>query len=288
MSVDNAWNRQRLWSGLADAKAADLAAWRRRNLALVVVGAVCGALATQEQWLAPMTTTVLGILGAVVLALAAVVQGTRLNGQRVLDRITARAASETTKSAVYQYLVGVPPYGGPDRDEALDTAMADVTEKTGVLAGEVILATPKPQPIPTISGVAGYITQRAQEQRAFHAERIAHHQRLEKRWRTAESAATIVAAVLSAIGSVLDGSDLSAWVGVATTVAAALAAHLASVQHSRIAASYGITVDDLDRILDRFDAATASDADIAEFVTRVEAVLAKQNDSWVTMLAPQP
>jgi len=46
-------------------------------------------------------------------------------------------------------------------------------------------------------------------------------------------------------------------------------------------------VDDLDRLLDRFDAATASDADAAEFVARIEAVLAKQNDSWVATLAPQ-
>jgi len=288
VSVDNAWNRQRLWSGLADAKAADLAAWRRRNLALVVVGAVCGTLATQEQWLPQTTTTVLGIVGAVVLALAAVVQGTRLNPQRVRDRVMARAASETTKSAVYQYLAGVPPYNGPDRDDALDAAMANVTQKAGRLAGEVTLATPTPRPIPSISGVIDYVTQRAQEQRSFHADRIARHQRLESRWRFAELVATIAAAVLSAIGGALEGSDLSAWVGVATTVAAALAAHLAGVQHSRIASSYGITVDDLDRLLDRFDAATASDADAAKFVTRVEAVLAKQNDSWMTMLALQP
>ena len=287
MSVENAWNRQRLWSGLADAKAAELAAWRRRNLAMVVVGAACGALAIQEQWFPRTATTVLGIVGAVVLALAAVVQSTRLNSQRVRDRVTARAASETTKSAVYRYLAGVPPYEGSDRDDALDAVMADVTQKSSGLAGEVTLATSEPRPVPSISGVADYVTQRAQEQRSFHANRIAYHQRLESRWRFAQSAATVAAAVLSAVGGVLEGSDLSAWVGVATTVAAALAAHLASVQHGRIAASYGITVDDLDRLLDRFDAATASDADAAEFVARIEAVLAKQNDSWVATLAPQ-
>jgi hypothetical protein len=269
-------------------QATSLAAWRRRNLALVAVGAVCGALATQQQGLPQTVTTVLGLLGAVVLALAALVQGTRLNAQRVRDRITARAASETTKSAVYQYLAGVPPYDGPNRDEALDSALADITQKADGLAGEVILATPTPRPLPSISGVADYVTQRAREQRSFHADRIAHHQRLERRWRDAETAATVVAAVLSAIGGALSSSGLSAWVGVATTVAAALAAHLASVQHGRIAASYGITVDDLDRLLDRFDAAAASAANTAEFVTRVEAILAKQNDSWVVMLAPQP
>ncbi|MDQ3274936.1 MAG: DUF4231 domain-containing protein [Actinomycetota bacterium] len=287
MSVESAWECQRRWSGLADVKAARLALWRRVNLALVVVGAVCGALVTQDQWLGRAATVVLGIVGAVALAGAAFVQSTYLNADRVRDRVTARAASEATKSAVYQYLVGVPPYADPGRDSVLDTAMEEVEQKAGSLAGAVLLVTPEPRAVPAVSGIANYVTLRAQEQRAYHFDKVAVHLRLGSRWRAAELTATLTAAVLSAVGGALEGTDVSAWVGVATTIAAALAAHLASVQHARIAASYGITVADLDRLLGRFDAATATNAEAADFVAGVEAVLAGQNDSWVTTLAPQ-
>lgn len=287
MSVEHVWKRQRQWSALADTTSARLARWRLTNLVLVVVGALCGALATQDDLLGRAATVALGVAGAAALAGAAFVQTHHLNPERVRDRVTARAVSEGIKSLVYQRLAGVPPFDGVGSDDALDEAVARLEAGVSSLAGDVLLVPVEPRPVPPVVTVADYVARRAAPQRAFHFDRIAVHQRLGKRWRAAELAATLLAALLSAVGGALEGADLSAWVGVATTIAAALAAHLAGTQHARIAARYGVTVAELDRIIDRFDPVTASGARAAEFVAAVERVLAAQNDTWISTLEPR-
>jgi hypothetical protein len=152
------------------------------------------------------------------------------------------------------------------------------------LAGSVLLVEVEPEPVPAVASVADYIELRAMPQRAFHFDKIAVHERVGGRWRAAELLATLSAALLSAVGGALPGTDVSAWVGVATTIAAALAAHLAGTQHARIAARYGVTVAEIDRIMGRFDPATATGAEAAEFVAGVEGVLAAQNDTWISTL----
>lgn len=284
MGVEKVWRRHREWSALADTTSRRLAGWRLVNLALVVLGALCGALATQADLLGPTTTVAIGIGGAVALAGAAFVQTHYLNADRVRDRVRARAVSESIKSLVYQRLLGVAPFDGPGPDRTLDEAVAKLEAGVSSLAGSVLLVEVEPKPVPAVATVADYIALRAMPQRAFHFDKIAIHERLGGRWRAAELLATLSAALLSAVGGALPGTDVSAWVGVATTIAAALAAHLAGTQHARIAARYGVTVAELDRIVDRFDPATASPAQAAELVAGVERVLAAQNDTWISTL----
>lgn len=281
------WRRGRQWSALANARSRAITSWRWGNLTLILVGALLGALATQQGLVDDSASTVLGAVGGTLLAVAAIVQSRFLGGGRVQERVTARVASESVKAAVFRYLAGVPPYDGPDRDAALEAELADLTAKAGPLAAAAVDAKPDAEPVPAVTDIAGYVRERALDQQEFHAERKASHRRQQRRWRAAEFVATVAAAGLSAFGSAGTGPDLTAWVGVATTVAAAIAAHLAGEQHARIAASYTLTADDLDQLIRDFDPATAGTAAAAEFVGKVEAVLARQNQTWVSTLAQQ-
>lgn len=285
--LEEAWKRQRLWSALADHRGTMITRWRSVNLLLVFLGAVCGALATQS-WLAAAAKTALGALGAVALAGATVVQTRMLNAAQLRARLTARAASESIKSAVYQYLARVPPYHDTDRDQALNAMLAQIAERGRELAGEMRVAKPKPRDLPAVSDVGDYLALRARTEQAHHIDGLRRHQRLERRWRQLEVIATAIAAVLSAVGSGAGGqANLSAWVGVATTLAAAFGAHLASAQHARLAASYALTIDELERLIAGYEAGAEADHTAREFVARVEAVLARQNESWVSLQSPQ-
>jgi hypothetical protein len=192
------------------------------------------------------------------------------------------------KSAVYQRLVGVPPFDGHDRDHRLEEAVAEVTARARDLAAEVALVDRGADPLPSVAGIEDYVDHRAREQRDFHARRATQHMRLERRWAAVESAVVLAAAVLSAVAGAVEGRELTVWIGVATTVTAAVAVHRAGGQHARLAASYAMTVDDLDRALRSFDPASATPKDAGRLVSRVEAILARQNDTWAMTATVQP
>lgn len=281
MSVEDVWRRQRQWSALANAKTATLRRWRRTNLALVVVGAVLGALAAQT-WFSTAVAPTVGVIGGILLAVAAIVQARCIGPAQVKDRVTARSAAETLRAAVHRYQSGVSAGG----DGALTAASNLVAANGAALAAQVRDqpqgATGLPRP-----GIQAYVAERAQAQLVYHSRNAKRHTASEGRWRGVEIGATVVAAVLSAVGGAAEGTNLSAWVGVATTAAGAVAAHLASEQHARIAARYASTADQLEQLINGFDPATADPAAAAAFVEDVEAVLDRQNATWVSILVAE-
>jgi hypothetical protein len=280
VSVESVWRRQREWSSLANAKTAVLRRWRRTNLTLVIVGALLGALATQS-WFSKTEQTVIGVVGSVLLALAAIIQGQCIGPSQVKERVTARSAAETLRGAVHRFQSGVTE--GTAASAALIAARDLVATKGEALAAQVRERPEDAAELPR-SGIQAYVEDRARAQLDFHSRNAGRHTRLEQHWRLAEIAATAVAALLSAIGGTMQGTSLSAWVGVATTVAGAVAAHLASEQHGRIAARYASTADQLEQLLGGFDPQKADQAAAAAFVDAVEAVLDRQNSTWVSTL----
>jgi hypothetical protein len=285
--VDQAWQDHRRWSKVADDKTKSIDRWRSCNLLLIVIGAACGALAAQRSWYPASVTASIGAVGAATLALAAIVQNQELGARQIQERVTARACSEGLKAAVYQYLAAVRPFDGPDRDDRLSEIMDEIRRKGGDLVKLMVIADADRRTLPTISNVGDYLHQRAENQLRFHTNGVTRHERLEKHWRAGEIAATAAAAVLSAVGGALHGLDFSIWVAVATTLGAALAVHLASTQHARIAASYGFTAYELMRVVENFDPVTATEEQASAFVTKVEGILASQNQSWILTLSPQ-
>ena len=277
MTVEEVWRRQRQWSGLANARTAALRRWRKTNLVLVVVGALLGVLATQASF-SKNAQTALGVTGSVLLALAAIIQGQCIGPAQVKERVTARSAAETLRGAVHRHQSG---FGGGTAE--LTAARDLVADKGEALAAQVRERPEDAAGLPE-PGIRAYVDDRARAQLDFHSRGATRHTTLEQRWRLAQIAATAVAALLSAIGGSLVGTTLSAWVGVATTVAGAVGAHLASEQHGRIAARYASTADQLEQLLGGFDPATADPAAAAAFVGAVEGVLDRQNSTWVSTL----
>jgi hypothetical protein len=285
VKAEDAWQRHRQWSAAADESKKSLDQWRSRNLGVIVVGAVFGALAAQDSWFPATVTTTFGALGAAALAVAAVIQARLLGAGRVQEWVGARAASESLKSIVFQYQAGVAPFASADRESQLAAKVRDVQDRAKLLNQLMFTAKPDGRAMPTVSGIADYVVHRAQHQATWHARKVQDHQDRAKRWRAAELTATVVAAILAVVGGSLHGPDLSAWVAVATTVGAAFAAHLASSQHERIAASYASAADELQFLIDGFDAGTATPDDCASFVVDVERALATQNDGWVSLIS---
>ena len=283
-AVQSAWYRHRRWSKVADA-ARDRLAWRRRlNLALLVLGAIAGAVAAQGDWPRGLTATA-GVLATLALAAAAAVQSKWLSATEVGRWTAARAASEGLKAEVYRYLVKSPPYTGDDRDKLLIDRVDSVEAAASGPLLDFKQAAGDQRALPAVTGIGDYVEDRARGQADWHRGRIGQHLRAARQIRAAELAATAAAAVISALGVALDHADLSVWIAVGTTLGAAFAAHLGATRHDRIAASYAATADQLDRLTDRLPADPDADL-VAAFVDGVEHVLSVQNESWVVLLKP--
>ena len=285
MDVNEAWRLHRRWSVVAAKTADDLSRWRSINLALVLLGALLGALAAQSQWFSKTVTIVLGGTAAGALAIAGIIQAKMLTADQIHARVGTRAGSEAFKGIVFQYLAGVAPFAGADRAAALAKKVSDAEGLAADCASLVAGSEPDAKEIPAVQGVADYVKKRAEEQRDWHDSRTAKHKARARNWRRAELISTGAAAALAAVGGVWHGPNLSAWVAVATTAGTAFAAHLASQQHDRIADAYARTVLTLSAALRSFDAARTTEEEAADFVAKVEQILAAQNETWVSLFS---
>jgi hypothetical protein len=283
--VEGAWRRQRQWSIAAGNGRARLERWRRINLTLLVVGAILGAVATQSSWPRGVTGTAAGA-AALALAVAGSVQRRYLNPEEVARWTAARAASETLKAEVYRYRAGVAPYHDADRDSTLSAQLEAVQTKAAALALDLQQTPTDETALPEVSNFQSYVEKRARQQADWHRGKIAGYVQAAKRIRSAELAATAVATLLGAIAAALDTKGLAIWIGVATTVGAAFAAHLSATQRDRIAAGYAATVDRLDLLIERLPA-DPDTATRAQFVADVESTLAAQNETWLGLLSPK-
>jgi hypothetical protein len=283
--VEGAWRRHRQWSIAAGNGRARLERWRRINLSLLVIGAILGAVAAQSSW--PRSLTAIAAGGAALaLAVAGILQQRFLNADEVARWTGARAASETLKAEVYRYRAGVAPYHDANRDSTLSAQLEAVQTKAAALALDLQQTPADDTALPEVGDFQSYVEKRARQQADWHRGKIPGHVQAAKRIRLAELAATAVAALLGAIAAALDTKGLAIWIGVATTIGAAFAAHLSATQRDRIAAGYAATADRLDLLIERLpddpDAATQ-----AQFVAEVESTLAAQNESWLGLLAPK-
>jgi hypothetical protein len=278
--LEGAWRRHRQWSIAAGSGRARLERWRRVNLTLLVVGAILGAVAAQSSWPRGLTGA------ALALAVAGILQQRFLNPEEIARWTAARAASETLKAEVFRYRAGVAPYDDADHDRTLSAQVDAVRKKAAVLALDLQQTPTDSKPLPEVTDFASYVTNRAKNQADWHRGKIPEHVQAARRIRYAELAATVVAALLGAIGAALGTKGLTAWIGVATTIGAAFAAHLSATQRDKIAAGYAATADRLDLLIERLPAHPNA-AIRAQFVTDVESALAAQNESWLGLLSPK-
>ena len=285
--LDLVWRRHRQWSIAANTARARLDRWRLWNLVLLVLGALLGALAAQT-WLPRGVATGSAIAAAIALGLAGILQANALNADQTARWTHARAASEALKAETHRYLMRVAPYAGPDPAQVLQAQLEIVQSRTKALVADQQEATPDDRPLPTLRTVQEYVSVRAQGQAAWHQEKSVDHLRQAQSLRIWQLLATGVGTVLAAVTGFVPSWHLSTWTAAATTVAAAVGAHLAATQHQRIAAAYAATTEQLERLVAFFDPATATPAEQAQFVAEVERVLAVQNEGWTDLLSPRP
>jgi hypothetical protein len=283
--VGGAWQRQRRWSIAASNGRARLERWRRVNLILLVIGAILGAVAAQSSWPRGLTGTAAGG-AALALALAGIVQQRFLNPDEVARWTSARAASETLKAEVFRYRAGVAPYDDADRDSTLSAQVDAVQKKAAVLALDLQTTPADSKVLPEVTDFTSYVANRAKNQADWHRGKLPEHVQAARRIRYAELAATAVAALLGAIGAASGTKGLTVWIGVATTIGAAFAAHLSATQRDKIAAGYAATADRLDLLIERLPAHPNA-ATRAQFVADVESTLAAQNETWLGLLSPK-
>jgi hypothetical protein len=290
-ALTSTWQSQRLWSEVASRAGSHIDRWRRRNLMLLGIGSLMGALAAQEHWIGAEIRSGCAIVGAAVLALAGVFQSAFLGPDQVRLRTVARMASEALKAQVYRYLTGVPPYGGEDADSILISAATRVDDEAADYLAAKASATADDKAPPKVANIDEYIRERAVQQHDWHISRVRSLESRARALHAAELIATSAAAVLAAVASLAGLTDLTevasigAWVGLATTVSSAIAAHLAAGRYERLAATYAHTATQLDRLIVDRESSKSIDRDAA-FVDAVEAVLAAQNGGWVVLMKP--
>jgi SMODS and SLOG-associating 2TM effector domain 1 len=163
----------------------------------------------------------------------------------------ARAASETLKAEVYRYRAGVAPYDAAHRDRTLSAQLAAIQNKAAALALDLQQTRADDRVLPEVSDFPVICRAACPTAGRLAPSKIAGHVQAAKPIRFAELAATAVAALLGAIAAALDTEGLAIWIGVATTIGAAFAAHQSATQRDRIAAGYAATADRLDLLIER-------------------------------------
>jgi SMODS and SLOG-associating 2TM effector domain 1/Protein of unknown function (DUF4231) len=285
--LDLVWRRHRQWSHAANAARARLDRWRLWTLLLLVLGALAGAMAAQT-WLASRAATGFAIVAAVALALAGFIQIRALNPAQTARWTRARAASEALKAEVYRYLIGVSPYAGVDRSQALLAQLDLVQARAQAQLVDQQTGSADDRRAPSVRTFPEYVTERAQEQANWHRRKSDEHRRQSRTLRVWQLVATGIGVILSAVAGFLPSWRLSTWTAAATTIAAALGAHLAATQHQRIAATYAGTADQLERLIADIDPDTTSPEQQAQFVADVERILVAQQEGWLDLITTAP
>lgn len=286
-SVDLVWTRQRIWSRTAGNLKDRVDHKRLFSLVTLLVCAVLGTLATQLESREPALATTLAVVAAVGVALGAFVRS-RVSVGAVQDWTAARAASEALKAQVHVFLAGAAPYRDRSVRRLVDDAAA-TCRRADKVRRHTVGVKDDGRKLPNVSDVDSYFAVRVAGQihGYYRPAAEAHALRL-KRLRRAELVLGAVGAVLFALASVVSTGSVTAWIGVITTVVAALAAHSAQAEYEYLMTEYDRTANRLQDLLSS-RVAGSDEADDA-LVAACERVIFDQNEAWLTRIggAPDP
>jgi hypothetical protein len=185
------------------------------------------------------------------------------------------------KADLYTFLAGVAPFRGVDADRVLLDRMERLLVDAAGMAKYVAGIDPVQRPLPAVHDVGSYITVRLAEQIAGYYRPKARQMRQRASViRRLELGIGVVGAALAVLTAVFQIREASAWVGVATTITAALTAHAAAARYEYQQLEYTRTADELDRLrLLRADNALDD-----KFVAACEHVISIQNEGWMAKL----
>jgi hypothetical protein len=293
--LTDAWNRQSIWSQTADRLKRRITRSRLVALALTVAGAVFATASSQLAGSQAALSRTFAFIAAVAIALVPVV---RIGSTRqVVEQWTrARSVSEALKADVYRYLAGTSPFRGSDRDGLLAARSAEYERAAHDMVMHAEGATARQRTLPAVHDVASYLEHRISRQiTGYYRPNARQMLRGLSRLRAAETVLVIVAALLSAAAATFAVDQLTAWTGVATTVAAAVAAHMAAGRYELQYVEFTRTASILEQLRAGFAARDVNgpatgggDHDSRrqedEFVDSAELAISIQNEAWMAQM----
>ncbi|MFE0513718.1 DUF4231 domain-containing protein [Streptomyces sp. NPDC058964] len=275
--VEDIWKQQSVWSQAASHAKISVSRSFTLVLGLGVAAAVLGAFSAQLGSDHPGVARWLAVAAAVGVAVTPLARRGSA-GKAVEEWVRMRAMSESCKSDVFLYLAGATPFTGPDRDILLRDRADELLGAAGDLSGHTLRVAPRVRPLPAVTGPESYFTERVDRQIHDYYRPAALRASRRLAWtRRAELFLGLAGAVLAALGAAgLTAATI--WVGVVTTVAAAVTAHLASTRLEFLHLEYSRTSGELARLRAR---ANVSGADLPDLIARCEQVISTQNSTWV-------
>ncbi|HEX7318136.1 MAG TPA: DUF4231 domain-containing protein [Pyrinomonadaceae bacterium] len=280
------WGQYRVWAETAARHQRAMNSWRLRVLLLGVGAALLGALSDpralpwREGWpTLGLPRSTFGVVGGLLLGLAAILTRELLGPERESRWLRARAAAEAFKRESYLLATGAPPYDGPltraqlDRGRGILAGVGDLQEEP--VAEEERLKGLPPRPL----SVDKYIELRLDDQIRYYRGKAGEHGAVVGRVRTLTLALGVAAFILGAMG----GGGSGVWLVVITTVTASLAAYLYANRLQYLVGSYTAAARNLDalRVGWQTFGDEADDAERDRFIIDCEAVLSAESQSWI-------
>jgi hypothetical protein len=288
-ALQTAWNRQGLWSATASELKQGIARSRSLTLGLVALAAVVEVIAARflsegGEW--ATTGRVLAGTGAAMLAVAALIRSRGLGTDRVRDWIRARSASEALKAAVYLYVTRSAEYAGADRVRALSATVDRITSQVEDLEVYAARVHAPNRELPGPLDLSAYMKIRVESQiNDYYYRQAAELARSLRRFRRAELALTVAAAILGAFAAILEGAAVAAWVAALTTLTAAVAAHIEASRYEHLIVTYRGTAQRLEALRDRWrdelEGRPVTAEQTSAFVKSCEDAISVENEGWM-------
>jgi hypothetical protein len=283
--VDELWRKQSVWSQTADRMKAAIDRARLAALIIVVLVALAGTLAAQLAEPAP-------VLAGWSAALAALGSGLlpflrpRWTGTALQNWTRARSVSEALKTAVHLWLAGAGPYRTDPDGTELRTRTDRLLATAADLADEYPGIEPARRDLPPITDPTTFfalrVTHQIDEYYGPKARELSSRLRLFAWIERLLGLAGLIIGVLA----VLTGAALAAWIAVLTTVATAVAVHVAATRYEFQRIEFRRTATRLEQLRAR---AAGADLDrLRDLVVKAEDVISVENQGWMAKLAEDP
>lgn len=275
-------DRQAIWSATANALKSRIDLARKASLSLSIVGALVASLASMQAS-DGLVRTVLISVGAVALAIAGIIGSRILTSEGVRQHIRARAASEALKREAYLYATSADGYADPaTRDSVLKTAQQKIEDQVA----DITLAQREAQgagssPRSDLQ-YTEYLERRVEAQIDYYTTASKKYSKASRFLHAAEFALAFVAAILTALaGAIGRGAfDFAAIVGVLTTCAAAVVAHLQASHYDDLIVAYRAAASKLQSLKSTSEEKTTP---VATLASAAEQILAAETNSWQAM-----
>jgi hypothetical protein len=300
------WRRRVGWSRAATRLKRKVTYARTAALLLSVLGAVLGALAATLLSDVPHWRMTSAGLSAALLATATFITAQFLTFDAVRAWIRARSVSEQIKAEVFTFRAGASPYGIPGDVRVLQRKVFEIEEQVRDLerhvAGVSVKASTPPPPLTP----ARYVEERIEQQiHGYYRPKARLYSRVLATLRGFEVALGLTAAVLAGLAAYFGGAasgsgapgeapaaanaGVAAWIAVATTLGAALAAHIAAGRYEFLLMSFHATARRLEDLVNEWRAigAPTDPQEWSALVAAAEEAISIENESWLAKWTEQ-